>query len=276
MSLDETDIAAWTAAKGRSRVRRQYLDGESLRRFMAAAGRDPDPSQGTALAHWAWFLEVAPDRDIGPDGHPKRGGFLPAVTLPRRMFAASDIRFLAPLSIGAEADLTETIAEVNCKSGRSGDLVFVEVDRELVQDGSPRVRERQTIVYRDAGPPQPLPAVEAAAAAAVEADDAWVPNETALFRFSAATFNSHRIHYDLPYASAEEGYPALVVHGPLTATRLADFAAERRGPLKRFAFRALSPLFCGQPVRLGEGEQPAAFAALRCDGATAMTAEVEW
>jgi 3-methylfumaryl-CoA hydratase len=270
MSLNETDVAAWTAAAGRTRVRRQYLDGESLRRFMAAAGRDPDPSQGTALAHWAWFLEVAPDRDIGVDGHPKRGGFLPAVTLPRRMFAASDIRFLAPLSIGAEADLTETIAEVNCKSGRSGDLVFVEVDRELSQDGRVRVQERQTIVYRDAGPAQPLPVVEAAAEGA-----AWTPTETALFRFSAATYNSHRIHYDLPYASAEEGYPALVVHGPLTATRLADFAAAARGPLKRFKFRALSPLFCGQPIRLAQGEQPTAFLALRCDGATGMTAEVE-
>jgi 3-methylfumaryl-CoA hydratase len=270
MSLNEADVAAWTAAKGRSRLRRQYLDGESLRRFMAAAGRDPDPSQGTALAHWAWFLEVAPDSEIGADGHPKRGGFLPAVTLPRRMFAASDIRFMAPLSIGAEADLIETVAEVTCKSGRSGDLVFVEVDRELVQDGTLRVEERQTIVYRDAGPPQPLPPVEPAAA-----DATWVPTETALFRFSAATFNSHRIHYDLRYATAEEGYPALVVHGPLTATRLADFAAATRGPLKRFQFRALSPLFCGQPIRLVQGEQRATFTALRCDGATAMTAEVE-
>ena len=266
-ALDPAALIAWQAAVGRCETRCERLETGSLRRYglaVGAAGGNMPP-----LPHWAFFLPEPEDREIGPDGHPQRGGFLPAITLPRRMFAAADIRFEAPLLPGAVAEQVSTIAEVNHKSGKSGDLVFVEVDRTIVQDGTVRIRERQSYVYRAMGEPTAMPV---ATGEPVEGE-IWFPQPVNLFRFSAVTFNGHRIHYDLPYAQSEEGYPALVVHGPFAATRLAALA-KRRGTLARFAFRAQAPLFQGQPIVLqaGEGE----VRAIRCDGATAMIAKVEY
>jgi 3-methylfumaryl-CoA hydratase len=267
------ELAAWQAFVGRSETRRQVLDAESLRRYAVAVGSSPEVEKlAPPLAHWAWFLEAAPNGRLGPDGHPLRGqGILPPVRLERRMFAAATMSFAAPLELGAEAELTLTLAEVRHRSGRSGDLVFVEVDRVLTQDGAERVRERQTIVYRAAGertaPVEPRQAPELAGAVR------WTPGPVELFRFSAATFNSHRIHYDLPYAGEVEGYPGLVVHGPLTAARLFGYAASRIGPIAGFSFRAQAPLFAGQPILLAPGEGPGEVRAIRCDGAVAMAAE---
>jgi 3-methylfumaryl-CoA hydratase len=268
--IDTVMIESWRSAIGRQEVQHQRLEVESLRRYALAVGGDPDVERTPPpLAHWALFLPGPRDGEIGEDGHPERGGFLPAITLPRRMFAAATIRFEAPLLLGEPAELTSTVADVAHKSGRSGDLVFVEVDRVLTQQGATRVHERQSYVYRDAGGPTPMPQ---SSSDAIEGE-VWRPSEVNLFRFSAATFNGHRIHYDRPYASDVEGYPALVVHGPFTAAKLAGIAG-RQGELASFAFRAQSPLFLGQPIFLqtGEGE----VRAVRCDGVPAMTAQVAY
>jgi 3-methylfumaryl-CoA hydratase len=263
-------LAQWKTAVGRVENRYERLERESLRRYALAVGSNADVERVLPpLAHWAFFLPRAVDIDIGEDGHCRRGGFLPPITLPRRMFAAAEIDFEAPLLLGEEAQLTSTIAGVTHKSGKTGDLVFVEVDKLLSQQGSLRVRERQSYVYKDAGAPIQLPPV----GEQLIEGQRWQPGAVNLFRFSAATFNSHRIHYDLSYARNEEGYPALVVHGPLTAARLAGLA-ESAGPLASFSFRAQAPLFLGPPVYLQRdgGE----VRAVRCDGTTAMTARVRY
>ena len=273
--IDPAALDGWKSAVGRTETRNERLEFESLRRYALAVGSDPAiERQLPPLAHWAFFLPQAEDGEIGEDGHPKRGGFLPSITLPRRMFAAADIVFEAPMALGDHAEMVSTIAEVNHKSGKSGDLVFVEVDRVISQGGKVRVRERQSYVYRGMGDPASMPvATETAPTNEGLGEEIWHPGPVNLFRFSAVTFNSHRIHYDLPYTQQQEGYPALVVHGPFTAARLAGFA-QRGGALARFTFRAQAPLFLGQPIRLqhGEGE----VRATRCDGATAMIAEVRY
>lgn len=275
--LTQADVDRWSAYRGRSEVRRQLLDVESLRRFAAAVGADLDVERRLPpIAHWAFFLEAARADGLGADGHPLRdAGLLPPVTLPRRMFASAAMRFTEPLVLGKEAQMTLTVADVKHRAGKTGDLVFVEVDRVVTQEGRERLSERQTLVYRDAG--GRVPAVEPfeTHGAAAEAD--WTPGPVDLFRFSAATFNSHRIHYDLPYARDEEGYPDLVVQGPFTAVKLYDFAARAHptAAARSFSFRASAPLFAGQPVRLAAGAKPGEVEAVRCDGAIAMTAVME-
>ena len=270
--VDLAALSEWQGAVGRAETRSEMLECESLRRYALAVGADPAIERTLPqLAHWAFFLPQVEDGEIGVDGHPKRGGFLPAITLPRRMFAAADIFFKAPLVPGGNAEMVSTIAEITHKSGKSGDLVFVEVDRIISQDGVVRVRERQSYVYRDMGDHVPMPV----ASDGVLDGELWQPDPVHLFRFSAVTFNSHRIHYDLPYARDVEGYPSLVVHGPFTAAKLAGLA-ERDGALSRFTFRAQSPLFQGQPIHLQRGttDEGNEVRAVRCDGATAMTAKV--
>lgn len=265
--IDPAELAQWQASVGRTETRCEVLEHESLRRFALAVGSNPDvETVQPPLAHWAFFLPHSRDEDIGPDGHPRRGGFLPAITLPRRMFAAADIRFASPLVLGETAEILSTIASVTHKAGKSGDLVFVEVDRVLSQGGMERVRERQSYVYRGMGAATSLPV----SLADHLLGERWEPSAANLFRYSAVTFNSHRIHYDLPYAQAEEGYPALVVHGPFTATKLAAVAGQQ-GSLTRFSFRAQAPLFLGQPIFLQREADE--LRAVRFDGATAMTAK---
>lgn len=264
----EAELEGWKAAIGRRQVARQRLEVESLKRYALALGLDAT-TDAVPLAHWAFFLPMAETSRLGPDGHPARGGFLPAISLPRRMFAAAHMRFEAPLALGEEAEMTSLVKDVRLKTGRSGALAFVEVERSLMQQGMLRVRETQTYVYRQAGAPQPLPQPAAQPATASETAIEWTPGPVELFRFSAATFNSHRIHYDLPYAREAEGYPALVVQGPFVATQLAGLAA-RTMQLREFGFQAQAPLFCGQPVQLiRTGET---LCARRCDGVDAMTA----
>ncbi|MEO9130451.1 MAG: MaoC family dehydratase N-terminal domain-containing protein [Sphingomonas sp.] len=270
MAPDPAAIAYWQTWIGRTEARTEVLELESLRRYAAALGENLDvETVPPSLAHWAFFLPaVAPDQ-LGPDGHPKRGGFLSPVTLPRRMFAAADMSFHAPLLSGQEATRTSRIAAVTHKAGRSGDLILVEVSHEIEQAGQVRVRERQTIVYRDAGTPTPavIPTEQTLSPGAVS----WLPGTVDLFRFSAVTFNSHRIHYDAPYATGEEGYPGLVVHGPLTAAKLFSLGTRQGGAIRRFGFRALAPLFVDQPVTMVGGEEDNVVA-IRCDGVTAMAA----
>ncbi|GMM92190.1 MaoC family dehydratase N-terminal domain-containing protein [Qipengyuania sp. MTN3-11] len=264
-AVTPAQVEEWQGAIGRSREEREVLCDTALRRYASAVGVPGAPP----LPHWAFFLPCPADDAIGPDGHPRRGDFLPDVTLPRRMFAAASMEFYDPLDTGSEAVLTSRITDVSHKAGRSGDLVFVEVEREIAQEGRMRVRERQTFVYREEGSSVSLPEP----AAEPPEGELWQPGEVNLFRFSAATFNGHRIHYDLPYARDVEGYPALVVHGPFTAARLAALAM-REGALTGFSFRALAPLFLGQPIILRRTADNR-FAAIRCDGTVAMEARTE-
>ena len=264
-------VETWRKHIGRTKTQRQVIDRDVLHRFAAAVGSDLDIERiWPPLAHWAFFIDAVPPEQIGEDGHPLRGDFMPAVTLPRRMFAAGSIRFDGALRLGECAKCVTTIADVVHKPGQSGDLIFVEVDRTISQDSGTRISERQTIVYRATG---------GVLASVVPAETRasgllWQPHPVDLFRFSAATFNSHRIHYDRLYAREIEGYPDLVVQGPFTAVKLFGLAEARLGrPLCTFSFRAITPLFVSQPVILSEVEDPGSIAAIRCDGVTAMKAK---
>ncbi len=273
MSVTPEQLEQWQQAVGRRQQRSQILDLENARRFSVAAGHSGDLAQVTpALLHWAWFMDVVPDEQIGPDGHPKRGAFLPDISLPRRMFAAAKMDFFKTLELGRETDFSIEIKSIAHKQGSTGNLVFAEVERSIAQGGSECIRETQTLVYREAGDAVPLP--KAADIERLKGDRVWQPTTVNLFRFSAVTFNSHRIHYDREYAMVEEGYPSLVVHGPYTATVLADFANER-GVLKSFQFRGVAPIFEGQPVVL-RAVSDTEYHAIRCDGAVSMIAKVTY
>jgi len=228
----------------------------------ATLDRDPTPPPPGAMLpapwHWLYFLPMPRRSDVGEDGHARRGGFLPAVPLPRRMWAGSDLAFHAPLHVGDAITRVSTIENVTEKAGRSGALVFVKVRHEIMraEEGAPAITEFHDIVYRDAprpgdAPPSPQPAPAIAAF-----ERRWVPDDVLLFRYSALTFNGHRIHYDRRYATEVEGYPGLVVHGPLVATLLLDLLRDHvPGRVARFTFRAMRPLFdthpftvCGAPT----------------------------
>jgi 3-methylfumaryl-CoA hydratase len=271
-ALSSATVEAWRAYIGRTRTQRQVIDCDVLLRFAAATGSDLDVERNPPpLAHWAFFIDTVPPERIGEDGHPLRGDFLPPVTLPRRMFAASSMQFEGALDPGQPAECVSTIADLVHKSGKSGDLVFLELDRVISQAGTLRIRERQTIVYRGAGAAMP-PVVPAETPSS---GTLWHPGPVDLFRFSAVTFNSHRIHYDLPYARDVEGYPGLVVHGPFTAVKLFTFAQEHAGrPIRSFSFRAIAPLIVSQPIALKDDAEPDSVCAVRCDGVIAMKANV--
>ncbi|MBX7540767.1 hypothetical protein [Qipengyuania sphaerica] len=268
-AVTQAQVEEWQEAVGREKVEEDVLDPRPLRRFAQALGL-ADESAGVPLAHWAYFLPSPLDSEIGPDGHPRRGDFLPDVSLPRRMFAGSSIEVPGDLEIGAPATQTSRVAELTHKAGKSGDLVFAKVEKHLEQEGTLRVREVQTYVYRDEGAPiaMPQPAPE------LPEGVVWEPDEVNLFRFSAATANGHRIHYDQPYATEVEGYPALIVHGPFIAAKLAGLAMAK-GSLASFSFRAMAPLFVGQPIVL-KGTSEHAFEAIRCDGVPAMAAQATY
>ncbi len=243
---------------------------------------DPAPVAGTPLPplwHWLYFLPMARQSELGPDGHGKRGGFLPPVPLPRRMWAGSRLEFVHPLRVGDAVVRTSRIAAVTSKSARSGPLVFVTVEHEIANETGVAIREAHDIVYRD------LP-VPGAATTAPEAprDESFareiVPDDVLLFRYSALTFNGHRIHYDRRYVTEVEGYPGLIVHGPLIATLLLDLLRRERpdAVVARFDFKAVSPLFdlhpftvCGRP----DGERTYSLWARNSAGGLAMQARAE-
>jgi 3-methylfumaryl-CoA hydratase len=205
------------------------------------------------LWHWFYFLPRAPQSRIGADGHPQRGGFMPPIELPRRMFAGARLRFVRPVAIGKPAVRRAVIRTVSEKEGKTGKLAFVTVGHTLLQEGAVCIEEEQDIVYRAPGGPVATP-VPAGLPPPVPAES-WTrtitPDPTLLFRFSALTFNAHRIHYDRSYATAVEGYPGLVVHGPLTAVLLMELVrSNAHRPVAAFAFRVQAPLFDLAPFRL--------------------------
>ncbi|MBS0560612.1 MAG: MaoC family dehydratase N-terminal domain-containing protein [Proteobacteria bacterium] len=250
-----------------------------LLRGLSATLDVPEPEHGVLppLWHWMLFQDWAPAHGLGPDGHPKRGGFLPPVhDLPRRMWAGGRVRFHAPLHAGEIASRTSTILSVQEKTGGSGRLVFVTVRHEIEGPGGLAIVEEHDIVYRGAEGE----AVKAAPAApplpAGAFSRAIVPDPVLLFRYSALTGNGHRIHYDLDYVTREEGYPGLIVHGPLQATLLADLARRQFGRgLKSFTFRGRRPAFHNNAMTLC-GWQDAGAVKLETrdhEGAVCMTAE---
>ncbi|MFT3821141.1 MAG: MaoC family dehydratase N-terminal domain-containing protein [Rubrivivax sp.] len=247
-----TSYDAWV---GREEERSERLAAWPVQALAATLDLPAAPAAGDALPpgwQWLFFNPVVPRSGLGADGHPRRGGFLPPIELPRRMWAGSRIRYLAELAVDAVATRRSRIAKVENKVGKRGSLWFVTVEHTTLQAGTPCIVEEQDIVYREATPPgtpqpRPLPYDgQAQWGRAVE------PDTTLLFRYSALTFNGHRIHYDQAYARDEEGYPDLVVHGPLTATLLQQLALEHGNgrPLARFEFRGVSPLFVGRAFRI--------------------------
>jgi 3-methylfumaryl-CoA hydratase len=220
-------------------------------------------ASGTAIPplwHWLYFLPMHRQSEIGADGHAKRGGFLPPVPLPRRMWAGSQFEFRSPIRVGDRVERTSTIDDVTTKEGRTGKLVFVKVRHEIRcnEASDPALLEFHDIVYREAQTPNDVvPPPQAAPAQA-----AWrrqiVPDDVLLFRYSALTFNGHRIHYDRQYVTQVEGYPGLVVHGPLIATLLLDLLRRSMpgADVASFRFKAVRPTFDLHPFHVSGEPQP--------------------
>lgn len=271
-------MSEWDAWVGRSEEHRDRIDEGMVRRWLATLDRAA-PADGAVpqALHWCLCLPDAPSAALGPDGHPRRDpgsdGFLPPIPdLPRRMWASSAIEFLAPLRPGDAVTRRSRVASVKEKAGGSGRLAFVEVEHETSGPTGVAVRETQSVVYREpaaAGTPPAPPPLGDTVFDPVPWDAHRVvnPSPAFLFRYSALTFNSHRIHYDWPYATGEEGYRGLVVHGPLTATLLLDLAQRHFGDnaVRRFAFRGMSPAVGGEDLHLvlrgsGDAVEIGAFA----------------
>lgn len=236
----------------------------------------PHPAIMPQGIHFALCTPDAPTAKLGEDGHPSRDesadSFLPPFPMPRRMWASSKMQFVAPIAIGAVIERVSRVAAVSEKEGGSGRLAFVDVEHVTKANGNIAVIETQTLVYREAAAPDaplspPLPGEGAFDPAGWDAHRSLTPDARLLFRYSALTFNTHRIHYDAPYASEVERYRGLVVHGPLTASLLLQLAARERGEnrLRTFQFRGLSPAIAGEPLHLfmrkgDTGYELAAFA----------------
>ncbi len=250
--MDTSELRAWI---GRHETHEDVVTTGALARMGALL--DHEPAEWRAgmpvpeLWHWAYCLPGERQSRLGVDGHPARGGFLPPASLPRRMWAGSRLEFVRPLLAGSAIMRRSTISDVVHKEGRTGALLFVTAQHEVSDGEGVLIAEQQDIVYRDA----PRPG-DAGSTATPDEEPQWTrtvePNEALLFRYSALTFNSHRIHYDRPYAQGEEGYAGLVVHGPLIATLLVDLV-HRQVPgarLRAFEFRGVRPLLDTAPFQV--------------------------
>ena len=259
-TINATLLSHLQTWQGKSDTLSDFLTAMPVAALSATLDRDdPAPAAGTALPplwHWLYFLPHARQSEIGPDGHPQRGGFLPPVPLPRRMWAGGRLRWDAtnPLRVGQEVQRTSTIQSIQHKAGRSGELLFVLVQHQLRNAQGLALTEEHDIVYRSAA--QPGEAAPAPQKPPLDGQAVWsrsiTPDDVLLFRYSALTFNGHRIHYDRKYVTEVEGYPGLIVHGPLIATLLMDLV-RRQVPgarLKSFSFKAVRPTFDLHPFTL--------------------------
>jgi itaconyl-CoA hydratase/mesaconyl-C4 CoA hydratase len=274
--MSDATFSAWI---GRTEETCDHLSANLIRRIAATFG-EPVPADGEALPplwQWCFFQPAIEEAGLGADGHPARGGFLPPADNRNRMWAGGRVEFFSALRVGSEARRVSTITHVEEKHGRTGALLFVTVQHDYLQDGQLAIREEQDIVYREPSPPK------AGSGEALIAGD-WredvTPSSTLLFRYSAVTFNGHRIHYDWPYVTETEGYSGLVVHGPLIATlSLRAFCrANPQAVLRRFAYRGLRPLIAPQPFELGgrvSGSGQAELWAGDCNG-VAQRADVQF
>ncbi|HSJ97759.1 MAG TPA: MaoC family dehydratase N-terminal domain-containing protein [Myxococcota bacterium] len=271
---------------GRARESRDVVTAAPLACLAALLDRDePPPRDGDAappLAHWLYFLPTYRQSAAGPDGHAARGDFLPPAPLPRRMWAGSRLEFLRPLRVGAEISRLSRIQDVAPKRGRSGPLLFVTVRHEVSDRSGLVLSDEQDLVFRGEAPLAPPPSEPPGRMSDVPWRREIRPDPLLLFRYSAVTFNGHRIHYDHPYATGVEGYPGLVVHGPLVATLLLDLLRRERpeAALRSYSFRALRPLFdnaafhaCGAP---DDARRSARLWTRDAAGAVTMEATAAW
>jgi len=258
LTMDLETLRGWI---GRREEAIDAIPVSAVRLVQAFYGLDPVAVEGDPLAetwHWCFFHRPVPHTGLGEDGHHAVGGFLPPFDLPRRMWGGSRISFERPVRIGRETRKVSTIASVDIKQGASGTLGIVRVEQVITQDGATCLVELQDLIYREAEGTGAPPSSQRGAPAGAEAmpqtkaSETVVADEVMLFRYSALTYNAHRIHYDRDYAVKKEGYPDLVVHGPLTASRLARFAVSRveGRRLREFSFRGTLPLFCGETFAL--------------------------
>ena len=275
-TLDEAILGRWI---GKTEKATDTLHAGQARLLQLTLDRPGDMVSGDVLPpawHWVYFLSGAPMSGLGRDGHAALGEFLPPVALPRRMWAGGRLTFKTPVLLGETITKTSTIKDVAVKSGRSGTLCFVTVRHDYTgEDDTHRFSEEHDIVYReDPAPDAPRPAAPAPPSGSMKSE-VITPSSVQLFRYSALTFNGHRIHYDRDYCKQVEGYPGLIFHGPLTATLLADMAWRQANgrTLTSFNFRAVSPLFDTAPFTIHtDGETT--FWAQNPDGGLAMKADV--
>ena len=275
-------LADWI---GRSRSQEDEVTRPALRRIAAMLDRPDDFATGAPIpGHWyaMFFPEIAPQSQLGPDGHPRRGDFLPPVALPRRMFAGRRVRFSGGLRVGDVATKQSEITAITPRQGRSGAMVFVTIRHTISVAGQVRVIEDQDLVYREAaGPGAPAPVLAPVLAPAPDHAD-WqaptAPDPTLLFRYSAVTWNGHRIHYDQAYTTGAEGYPTLVINGGLTLLLLLEQAVAQLGrAIVGLEVRNIRPLFIGQTLTLAgtdiRGDSAQAWV-LAQDGGCAVTANL--
>lgn len=244
---DAPALAEWI---GRSVETVDIASASPVRRLAAMLDEDAGAVAGDVLpllGHWLFHLPETPQAELGPDGHAAKGSFLPPIAQPRRMWAGGSFRFLTPVRIGAEMVKHTTIVDVVEKRGTSGEMVFVTLRHVIVADGEDAIVEDQDLVYL---PPSPPTVSKPGVQPPPDSERGMVADEALLLRFSALTFNAHRIHYDGDYAREQEGYPALVVHGPLQAMLLLRHAQADGIEPAGFAFRARAPLYAGRPFTL--------------------------
>lgn len=255
MPLQAEELRAWI---GRSETIRDAINPTPVIALTATLDHPSTPVEtGSVLPylwHWLYFLPMHRQSEIGADGHARRGGFLPPVQLPRRMWAGSQFEFRSPIRVGDRVERTSTIDDVTVKGGRTGTLVFVKVRHEVrCNDSSdPALVEFHDIVYREAQGPNDVAPPPQAAPAQAQWKRSIVPDDVLLFRYSALTFNGHRIHYDRQYVTQVEGYPGLIVHGPLIATLLMDLLRRQmpQADVASFRFKAVRPTFDLHPFHL--------------------------
>lgn len=231
--------------------------------------------------HWCLGQPVYPASELGPDGHPDRGGFLPPVPLPRRMWAGGEISFREPLRVGDEVTRVSRIADVSVKTGSTGTLCFVSVDHAVSTPRGEAIRERQDIVYRENPTGQNItPARPPAPPSKPQHRETHFADPVLLFRYSALTFNGHRIHYDRDYVTKVEGYPGLIVHGPMQAALLVEMAAKLHGGIApdKFVYRGLQPLFDGAEFSVNANEISGGFELWTANdgGAPTMKGTATW
>lgn len=269
------DAKSWI---GRSETVQDSLTRSLIDRYRATLGGMENETSVPLGIHWCLGTPSTPLAELGVDGHPQKGGFLPPIDLPRRMWAASQVSFISPLQMDASFHRTSTVKDVVPKKGSSGDLVFVTVEHVTSSDESVCIRELQTIVYREqSSRPQTLPEESGFSKTEAIHTETITPTPQLLFRYSALTFNTHRIHYDPNYA-AFESYPELVVHGPLMASLLLGLATKVIGQnaIETFEFRGRSPAYCGQDIHLcfGFPDDPELMEVRGADGRLVMSANV--
>lgn len=279
-ALDLTALRQWI---GRNETVQDTITPRLEASFRATLDRMPgQPAAGdlaTAGIHWCLAPPIALMDALGDDGHPRRGGFLPPVPLPRRMWAGGKLTFLGPLEVGEVVTRTSRVEDVAIKEGRSGTLCFVTVHHAWSTERGPALDEWQDIVYRALDGNTPLAAAAPVAQPEALWQRCWTCDPVLLFRYSALTFNGHRIHYDRRYVTEIEGYPDLIVHGPLQATVLMALAAEAQGETpRRFRFRSVAPLFATGPFTAKASREAGGLRLWVCDhaGYTTMTAQATW